>query len=266
MQNFNILIVEGNLREENQSFSKVGIQTHTESLIDSLNHFNHDLNFDVINPSSDENINTVVQKLSNYDGLIWGGSSLNIYNNTPEIKRQIEFMKECQKKVKNILAICWGMQVAVTAAGGQVKKAEKSHIGIANEITLNKDGLNHQIYKNKDKKFNSPAFNFDEVVKLPKNGICLASNTINKVQSLHFTIGETQIWGLQYHPEITYEKMISLIEFRKDKLIQNRKAFRDEKEIENHISFIKDEISVSNKPQRMIELKNWLDNINTNRN
>ena len=54
--------------------------------------------------------------LESYDGLIWGGSSLNIYNNTPEIKRQIEFMKECQKKMKKILAICWGMQVAVTAA------------------------------------------------------------------------------------------------------------------------------------------------------
>ena len=84
---------------------------------------------------------------------------------------------------------------------------------------------------------------------------------INKIQSLYFNIGETKIWGLQYHPEITYEKMISLIEFRKDKLIQNRKAFKDEEEIKNHISFIKDEISLSNKAQRMIELKNWLDNI-----
>ena len=261
MKNLNILIVEGNLREENQSFSKVGIQTHTESLRDSLNHFNHKLNFDVINPSSDKNIDTVLQKLPNYDGLIWGGSSLNIYNDNPEIKRQIEFMKECQKKVKNILAICWGMQVAVTAAGGQVKKAEKSQIGIASEIILNNHGLKHPIYKNKDEKFNSPAFNFDEVIKLPKNGICLASNKINKVQSLYFTVGETKILGLQYHPEITYEKMISLIEFRKDKLIQKRKAFKDEKEIENHISLIEKEISVSNKPQRMIELKNWLDNI-----
>ena len=35
----NILIVEGNLREENENFSKVGIQTHTESLKDSLNYF-----------------------------------------------------------------------------------------------------------------------------------------------------------------------------------------------------------------------------------
>ena len=73
-----------------------------------------------------------------------------------------------------------------------------------------------------------------------------------------------KIWGLQYHPEITYEKMISLIEFRKDRLINNRKAFKNEDEIKKQILFIKDEIPVSNKAQRMIELKNWLDNISYN--
>ena len=52
MSNLKILIVEGNLREENQKFSKVGIQTHTESLKDSLSNFTHNLNFDVINPSN----------------------------------------------------------------------------------------------------------------------------------------------------------------------------------------------------------------------
>ena len=262
MKNFNILIVEGNLKEENQNFLKAGIQTHTESLKDSLNGFDNHYNFDVINPSSDLNLDEVKNKLPKYDGLIWGGSSLNIYNNTPEIKRQIEFMRECQKQVKNILAICWGMQVAVTAAGGEVKKAEKSHIGIANDIMINNEGLKYPIYKDKNNNFNSPAFNFDEVIKLPTNGICLASNRINKVQSLYFEAGISKIYGLQYHPEITYEKMISLIEFRKDKLIQTRKAFKDEEEIKSHILFIKKEITVSNKTQRMIELKNWLDNIN----
>ena len=257
-----LLIVEGNLKEENQSFSKVGIQTHTQSLQESLNHYSKDLQFDVVNPSSDESLENIKNKLSVYDGLIWGGSSLNIYNDTPEIRRQIEFMKLCQKKVKNILAICWGMQVAVTAAGGEVKKANGSHIGIANEITINDNGLNHPLYKNKDKKFNSPAFNFDEVKKLPNNAICLASNKINKIQSLYFKINETNIWGLQYHPEITYEKMINLIEFRKDRLIENRKVFENENEVENHISFIKNEIKITNKEKRMVELKNWLNQLN----
>ena len=256
-----LLIIEGNLREENQSFLEVGIQTHTQSLQDSLNHYSKDLQYDVVNPSSDDSLKAVKDKLSKYDGLIWGGSSLNIYNDTPEIRRQIEFMKECQKKVKNILAICWGMQVAVTAAGGEVKKAEGSHIGIANEITINENGLNHPIYRNKEKKFNSPAFNFDEVKTLPQNAVCLASNKINKVQSLYFKVNETNVWGLQYHPEITYEKMISLIEFRKDRLIENRKVFNNEQDVKNHISFIKKEISITDKEKRMVELKNWLNQL-----
>ena len=259
-----ILIVEGNTTEENGSFTEAGIKTHTESLRESLKYISKDLIIDVVNPSSDKNINSFNDKLHTFDGLIWGGSSLNIYNDTPEIKKQIEFMKNCQNKVKNILGICWGMQVAVTAAGGQVKKANTSHVGIAKEIEINEYGLKHPLYKDKEKKFNSPAFNYDEVVKIPENGICLASNKINKVQSLYFQINKTRVWGLQYHPEITYEKMISLIEFRKDKLIENRKAFKNEAEIKNHISFIKEEISVSNKAQRMLELKNWLDNINKN--
>ena len=258
----NILIVEGNLREENENFSKVGIQTHTESLKDSLNYFTDELKFDVVNPSSDQNIQFISDKLQNYDGLIWGGSSLNIYNDTPEIRKQIEFMKDCQKKVKKILAICWGMQVAVTAAGGQVKKANNSHIGIANEIQVNEKGINHPLYKNKDKKFNSPAFNFDEVVRLPDKAVCLASNRINKIQSLYFEINKTKVWGLQYHPEITYEKMISLIQFRKDKLIENRKVFKDEEEVNKHISTIKKEIAVASKDKRMVELKNWLGQLN----
>ena len=261
MKNLDILIVEGNLKEENHNFTKAGIKTHTESLTDSLNQLDDNLFFEVANPSSDKNLDIVKKKLPKYDGLIWGGSSLNIYNNTPEIRRQIEFMRECQKQVKNILAICWGMQVAVTAAGGEVKKAKKPHIGIANEILINNLGLKNNLYKNKNNNFNSPAFNFDEVVKLPPNCNCLASNKTNKIQSLFFEVNEAKIYGLQYHPEITYEKMVSLIEFRKDRLIKNRKVFKDEIEIENHVAFIKKEIAVSNKTQRMIELKNWLDNI-----
>ena len=257
-----ILIVEGNTAEENGSFTEAGIKTHTESLRESLKYISNDLIIDVVNPSSDKNIVSFNDKLHTFDGLIWGGSSLNIYNDTPEIKKQIEFMKNCQNKVKNILGICWGMQVAVTAAGGQVKKANTSHVGIAKEIEINEYGLKHPLYKDKEKKFNSPAFNYDEVVKIPENGICLASNKINKVQSLYFQINKTRVWGLQYHPEITYEKMISLINFRRKRLIEYRKVFKNENDLENHISFIKKEIQVTVKEKKMLELKNWLKELN----
>ena len=108
------------------------------------------------------------------------------------------------------------------------------------------------------KKFNSPAFNFDEVVTLPEGGVHLASNKINKVQSINFKSGVSDVWGLQYHPEITYHKMITLIKFRKDRLINDRKCFKDELEIQKHIQFIEEEIKRSEKNSRMLELKNWL--------
>ena len=253
-----ILIVEGNLKEENQSFTEGGIKTHTESLKDSISYFTNDLEIDVVNPSSDKNISEVAKGLEKFDGMIWGGSSLNIYNDTVEIRRQIEFMRSCQNKIKKILAICWGLQVAATVAGGQVKRCMTgSHRGIAHDIEINSNGLQHPIYKNKNETFNTPAFNFDEVVKLPKNSILLASNPINKVMGVNFKSGVSDIWGIQYHPEITYDKMISLIHFRKDRLLNN-KAFVDEQEINNHVSMIAEENKKSNKNLRMRELENWL--------
>ena len=168
-------------------------------------------------------------------------------------------MRECQKKIKKVLAICWGMQVAVTAAGGEVKKGEKgSHRGIARDIEINENGLNHPLYKDKDKKFNSPAFNFDEVVTIPSNGICLASNKINKIQSLYFNIGDTRIWGLQYHPEITYEKMISLINYREKNLLSNNSIFKNREHLKNHINDIDNENKISKPEIRMKEVENWL--------
>ena len=260
MKKINILVVEGNLQKENDNFRNNGIQTHAESLKDSLGYYEKDLNIEVFNPCSEKTFDKILPKLNKYDGLIWGGSSLNIYNDCIEIRRQISFMNECFKNIKKILAICWGMQVAVTAAGGEVKKATNgAHIGIANDIEINDNGLNHQLYRSKNKKFNSPAFNFDEVVKLPVGAIHLASNKINKVQSLIFKKGISDVWGLQYHPEITYNKMITLINFRKEKLINNRKCFNNETEVQNHIKFIEEEIKKSAKDSRMLELKNWLD-------
>ena len=259
MKDLNILICEGNTPEEGKIFQKVGIPTHTESLKESLAYYNKDLKIDVLNPCLELNLNEIIPELKKYDGLIWGGSSLNIYNYTPEIRRQISFMKECFKSVKKILAICWGMQVAVTAAGGEVKKGAKgSHIGIASDVELTTEGLNNSLYKDKKKKFNTPAFNFDEVVTIPADAIHLASNKINKIQGLNFKTGVSEIWGLQYHPEITYQKMVDIIKFRKDVLIKKRNKFKNEEEINNHINFIEEEIKISEKDSRTLELRNWL--------
>tara|TARA_B110001452_G_C15211439_1_gene420185 strand:+ start:534 stop:1325 length:792 start_codon:yes stop_codon:yes gene_type:complete len=263
MKDLHILICEGNTPDEGKKFQDVGIPTHTQSLKESLAYFNINLSIDVLNPCLELDIKKILPNLKKYNGVIWGGSSLNIYNDTIEIRRQISFMKECLKNIKKTLAICWGMQVAVTASGGLIKKGSKgSHIGIANNIELTTEGMNHPFYKNKNKTFNSPAFNFDEVTTVPSGAVHLASNKINKIQSLCFNSGISEVWGLQYHPEITYEKMVSIIKFRKDSLINERKRFTDNDEVKNHINFIEEESKISDNNNRMLEIRNWLNSLN----
>ncbi|MBC8295642.1 MAG: glutamine amidotransferase, partial [Pelagibacterales bacterium] len=114
MEKLNLLVVEGNPQKENTIFTKSGIQTHAESLKESLSFYSSNLNIDVFNPCSELSFDKILPNIKKYDGLIWGGSSLNIYNDCIEIRRQITFMKECFKNIKKVLAICWGMQVAVT--------------------------------------------------------------------------------------------------------------------------------------------------------
>ena len=51
--------------------------------------------------------------------------------------------------------------------------------------------------------------------------------------------------------------MITLINFRKERLLQN-KSFNNEEDMISHIKIIEDEIKISNKDLRMRELRNWL--------
>ena len=86
----------------------------------------------------------------------------------------------------------------------------------------------------------------------------MAFNKINNIQGLYFKTGVSEIWGIQYHPEITYKKMIDIIKFRKDILIKKRNRFKNEEDIQRHINFIQEETKVSEKNSRMLELRNWL--------
>ena len=60
MKKINILVVEGNLEKENDSFRNNGIQTHTESLKDSLGYYTKDLNIEVFNPCSEKTFDNIL--------------------------------------------------------------------------------------------------------------------------------------------------------------------------------------------------------------
>jgi len=150
------------------------------------------------------------------------------------------------------------LQITVTAAGGRCRVSPNGpHIGIAQDIELTDEGKKHELYSLKQHKFSTPAFNHDEVETPPKNSILLASNRINKIMALHFEVGKSEVWGLQYHPEIAYDYMIKLIKHRSNSLIE-KNFFKDINNLHSHIKIIQEAEIELKDDIRTLELKNWL--------
>ena len=259
-----LLIVEGNTKEENSNFNKAGCVPQSENFKQHIKMFEPNCEINIVEPGDDSAISKIIDSLKKYNGIILTGSTLRIDDFSNEVKKHIDFAKTCFKHEKKIFAACWGLQITVNAAGGKCRVAPSGpHVGIAYDIELTNEGKKHKLYSSKPHKFTTPAFNYDEVEIPPNNAVVLASNKINKFEALHFTVGNSEIWGLQYHPEIPYDYMIKLIKHRSKKLIDN-KIFKNETEINQHISLIEKAKVQLKDDIRLLELKNWINYLKEN--
>ena len=258
MGNLNILIVEGNIREDSEFFIKAAGASAADNLKNLILKLEPSTNTDIINPGHDNETSDAIKNMSKYNGIVFTGGAMRINDMTDVIIKHINFASNCFNQNKKILAICWGLQVCSTAAGGKVNPGKNgAHIGIASDVIINNEGRKHFIYKDKKKEFTTPAFNFDEVTNLPIDSILLSSDNINNVMGVSFKVGSSEITGLQYHPDYEYYQMINLIEGRKDRLFKN-KNFLNEEDYQNHISYIKSENELLNFNDRSCEVRNWL--------
>ena len=258
MRVLKLLIVEGNTREENLNFNKAGCVSQSENFKSHIKIHDPNCEIDIVEPVNDSSISKIVTSLKKYDGIVLTGSTLRIDDMTNEVKKHINFAKICFENEKKIFAACWGLQITVTAAGGKCRIAPNgAHVGIARDVQLTEEGKKHKLYTSKPHKFTTPAFNFDEVEIPPKNAVLLASTEINKFEALHFTVGKSEIWGIQYHPEIPYDYMIKLIKHRSKGLI-NKNIFKNENEINQHVKLIEKAKSHLSDDMRTLELKNWI--------
>ncbi len=259
MSSLNILIVEGNNLKDNQFFVEAAGASCSENLKKLVLKLEPTTSIKVINPGLDDETKEALSIMNNFDGIIFTGGAMRLNDMTEEIKKHINFATNCFKFKNKILAICWGLQVCSTAAGGKVLPGKNgAHIGIASDVEINENGKKNPIFKNKKIKFTSPAFNFDEVCKLPDGASLLASDKINNVMALYFKSGKSEIWGLQYHPDYEYWQMINISEGRKERLLNN-KYFKNEQLFEKHIEFLKSEEKKLDFINRTCEVRNWLD-------
>jgi len=261
MNNLNLLVVEGNIKKDSEIFIKAAGASASDNLKKLLLKLQPSLVVEVVHPGNEIEVKSALNKINSYNGIIFTGGAMRINDLTDEIKKHINFANECFNHNKKILAICWGLQVCVTAAGGAVYLSKKgAHLGIASNVEINDIGKKHPLYKDKKNFFNTPAFNFDEVSKIPFNAKILSSDKINNVMGINFYVKSSEVWGLQYHPDYHYDQTINLTNLRKIKLLENN-HFNNENDFEDHILYIKKEEKKLTLEDRSREIINWLDYI-----
>ncbi len=142
--------------------------------------------------------------LASYDGVTMTGSALNIYNGGAPVTRQIELAKAVFAAGVPFFGSCWGLQVAVTAAGGDVRANPRGReFGFARRILLTDAGRRHPLFAGKPLVFEAPAVHRDEIATLPPGATVLADNDFG-LQAASFTSERSTFWGVQYHPEYDY--------------------------------------------------------------
>ena len=215
-----LLIVEGNTREARELAVASGSLSQSNLYEKTIHFLKPDTLCTIVTPADPDQKLPTCQALEDYDGIVWTGSSLNIYENDPAITRQIDFMKKCFESEDKIFGSCWGLQVAVVAAGGKVGKNTKGReIGIARKIETTDEGKIHPLYKNKRGPFDAVAIHLDHTISLPSGATVLSGNDMSAVQALEIRKGNSVFWGVQYHPEFDLKYMAMLVQKYKKTLI-----------------------------------------------
>lgn len=230
--------------------------------------------FDVIYPSDPGAAIPKGKALAGYDGVVWTGCSLTIFEDVPEVRSQIAFARAAYDAGIPSFGSCWGAQIAAVAAGGAVAANPRGReMGIARKIALTPLGRAHPLYVGKADVFDGFISHYDEVTKLPPGGVRLAGNDFTHVQSVAVKHGKGEFWGLQYHPEYDLHEMARLVYCRIDRLIKDG-FFKDRKAGEDYVTLMetlhadpkrKDiawllgvDADVMDRKVRCVEVVNWL--------
>jgi GMP synthase (glutamine-hydrolysing) len=211
--------------------------------------------------------------LSSYAGVTMTGSALNIYNGGPAVTRQVELAKAVFEAGVPFFGSCWGLQVAVTAAGGEVRANPCGReFGFARRVLLSEAGRAHPLFAGKPIAFEAPTIHRDSVAALPAGAVTLATNDFG-IQAVAFNHARGTFWGVQYHPEYDYLDIAAAAE-RYGEILVNDGMFRDLAALEAFAADLRtlqekpaDPVllwkhglgpAMRSEPTRLLEIRNWL--------
>ncbi len=229
---------------------------------------------DIVHPADGEVQWPAGVTLADYDGVAITGSALNIYDGGALIERQIELARAVFESGVPCFGSCWGMQLAVTAAGGRVRANPLGReFGFARRIALNATGRTHDMYRGKPAVFEAVTVHRDDIETLPPGATALADSDMG-LQAIEMRAGRSVFWGVQYHPEYSYADIAATAK-RYAPVLLAEGLFADRGELD---AWVADVLALERAPRdarlcwkhglgpgmqdaraKLAELRNWLD-------
>ena len=211
MTSARILVIDGNVAKIRALQSAVLGYDSGTGYARILRRIDPSLHVDVLAAADGDTLPAGVS-VQNYDGVTITGSALNVYNGGEPVIRQIDLAKSVFAAGVPFFGSCWGLQVAVTAAGGEVRANPRGReFGFGRRIHLTAAGRTHPLFTGKPDIFEAPTVHRDEIGTLPAGATLLAENDFG-VQAASFTHGAGTFWGVQYHPEFDYQDIAATAE------------------------------------------------------
>jgi GMP synthase (glutamine-hydrolysing) len=249
MNSLKLLLAEGNTRERVEATEAAGGRSGVNCFKEILDGVASDAIVDVVIPADGDAGLPKGAELAGYHGFMMSGSALNIPGgeDDPRVKRQIDLAKAVFKAGVPFWGSCWGLQVAVAAAGGSVRANPKGcEMALARKIRQTEAGRAHALYDGKPQVFDAPAVHVDEIETLPSGAELLATNDFSDVQGATFKVGQSEFWGVQYHPEFDMADM-SLLVMRYTQRLIDQGFFQTEAEAQAHAARLQ---AVHDAPER----------------
>lgn len=174
-----------------------------------------------IAPSDSDDAVPAPDALTAYDAIFLTGSPVHAYDDTPEVERQIAFMRHVFSSGVPSWGSCAGLQIATVAAGGRVRRMpERKEVGIARRITATEAGRNHPLLAGRPAAWDALTIHFDEVEALPDGAVRLAGNGRSDVHAAEIRCGAGVFWGVQTHPELCPAEIGAALRRQADSLVE----------------------------------------------
>ncbi len=175
---------------------------------------------DIARPSDEGAARIAPGNLKQFDAVLITGSPMHVYQDTPAVERQLDFMRAVFRSGVPSFGSCAGLQVAAAAAGGTVRKVEpRMEAGISRRIVASKEGAGHPLLSGRPAAWDAPALHGDEVERLPDGATLLAGNAVTPIQAAEITFDGGIFWGVQYHPELAIGEIGAALKRQADALV-----------------------------------------------